>query len=86
MASYRIEWRRSTKRDLKGIPAKQVLKIVRSVENLAANPRPEGCTKLTGSKFAHRIRVGDYRVIYEIFDDQIIIEVVRVGHRKDVYR
>lgn len=86
MGSYRIEWRRSTKRDLRKIPQDQVSKIVQAVEHLGTNPRPHGCSKLSGSECAYRIRVGDYRIIYEIYDGRLIVEVVKVGHRRDIYR
>jgi mRNA interferase RelE/StbE len=86
MASYQIEWRKSTKRDLKSIPSQQVERIVSTVTALANDPRPSGCTKLSGSDCAYRIRIGDYRVIYEIFDNKLLIEIVRAAHRKDIYR
>jgi mRNA interferase RelE/StbE len=86
MASYQIEWRKSTKRDLKAIPLHQVERIVSAVIALANDPRPSGCTKLSGSDFAYRIRIGDYRVIYEIFDNKLLIEIVKAAHRKDIYR
>jgi mRNA interferase RelE/StbE len=86
MASFRIEWRKSTKKDLRRIAATEVQKIVDAVESLADDPRPHGCTKMLGSDCAYRIRVGDYRVIYEIYEMRIVIEVVRVRHRRDVYR
>lgn len=86
MASYQIEWRKSTKRDLKAIPLQQVERIVSAVTALANNPRPSGCTKLSGSDCAYRIRIGDYRVIYEIFDNKLLIEIVKAAHRKNVYR
>ncbi len=86
MACYKIEWRPSTKKDLKRISKPEVLRIIKAVEGLSNEPRPRGSTKLTGSDFTYRIRIGDYRVIYEIHDEIILIEVVKVGHRKDVYR
>ncbi len=86
MASYQIEWRKSTKRDLKSIPVQQVERIITAVESLSADPRPSGCTKLSGSECAYRIRIGDYRVIYEIFDNKLFIEIVKAAHRKDIYR
>lgn len=85
MASYKLEWRRSTKKDLKRISRGEILKIVAAVETLSDEPRPAGSTKLSGSEFTYRIRIGNYRVIYEIHDEIILIEVVKVGHRKDVY-
>ncbi len=86
MASYEIEWRRSTKGDLKSIPHEQVARIIQKIGELTQEPRPSGCAKLTGSDCAYRIRVGDYRVIYEIYDARVIIEVIKVAHRKDIYR
>ena len=86
MGSYLIEWRKSTKKDLRRIAARDVRSIVSAVSELASNPRPHGCTKMQGSDCAYRVRVGNYRVIYEIYDDRIAIEVIRVSHRSDVYR
>jgi len=86
MASYRIEWRRSTRKDLRRIAPAEVLKIVEQVEALVGDPFPTGCVKLSGSDHVFRIRVGDYRILYEVFEGLLLIEVIRVGHRKDVYR
>ncbi len=86
MGSFLIEWRKSTKKDLRRIAATEVNKIVAAVTDLANDPRPHGCTKMQGSDLAYRIRIGDYRVIYEIFEDRLVIEVVRVSHRREVYR
>lgn len=85
MASYRIKWRPSTKKDLKRISKSEALKIIEAVEALSVNPRPSGVKKLFGSEFTYRIRKGNYRIIYEIHDETIVIEVVKVGHRKDIY-
>lgn len=85
MASYRIEWRRSTKKDFKGISRNEISKIIRAVEALSDEPRPTGAKKLSGSEFTYRIRIGNYRFIYEIHYGKILIKVVKVGHRKDVY-
>lgn len=86
MESFKIKWRKSTKKDLRRIAASEVLKITQAVQLLAQDARPLGSTKMKGSDCAYRIRIGDYRVIYEIYDDQIIIEGVRISHRRDVYR
>ena len=86
MASYRIEWRKSTKKDLRRIAPEAVKRIISAVEDLAENPYPPGCQKLAGSDCAHRIRIGDYRVLYEIYEGLLAVEVVKVGHRRDVYR
>jgi mRNA interferase RelE/StbE len=86
MASYRIEWRKSTKKDLRRIAPVEVAKIIRAVESLGTDPFPTGHKKLSGSQKAYRIRVGDYRIIYEVHGSVLLIEVVRVGHRRDVYQ
>ena len=86
MAFFRIEWRKSTKKDLRRIASGDVLRIIAAVESLSQDPFPSGHTKLSGSERAYRIRVGDYRIIYEVFAGVLLIEVVRVGHRRDVYK
>jgi len=86
MASYQVNWRRSTKKDLRRISPLEVAKIVETVQTLSVEPRPLGCKKMVGSECAYRLRVGDYRIIYEVYDDTIIIEVIKIGHRRDVYR
>ena len=86
MASYTITWRKSTKKDLRRIPEADVREIVLAVEDLAGNPFPIGFTKLIGTQNVYRIRVGNYRVIYGIYGAELVVEVIRVGHRKDVYR
>jgi mRNA interferase RelE/StbE len=86
MASFRIEWRRSTKKDLRKLPSREVARVVGTVEMLADEPFPIGVEKLKGSEYAYRIRVGDYRVVYEVFADLKLIEIERVRNRKDVYR
>ena len=86
MASFSLQWRSSTKKDLRKLPAREVQRVVAEVEMLAANPFPHGSEKLAGTEHTHRIRVGDYRVVYEVFAESKIVEVQRVRHRKDVYR
>jgi len=86
MASYRIEWRNSTKRDLRRIAPSDVTRIIEAVAALAADPFPHGCVKLSGSERSYRIRVGDHRFLYEVYAGRLVIEVIRVGHRRDVYR
>ena len=86
MASFEIQWRSSTRKDLKSIPSADVARIVGAVEKLADEPFPHGSQKLAGADHTYRIRVGDYRVIYEVLVDAKVIEVERVWHRKDSYR
>ena len=86
MASYRLEWRRSTRKDLRHIAPADVARIIKAVEALANDPFSPGCAKLSGSERSYRIRVGDYRVVYEVLGERLVIEVIKVGHRRDVYR
>lgn len=86
MDTYRIEWRPSALRELKRLDRQAVPRIVSSIEGLSLIPTPHGCRKLAGSEHTYRIRVGDYRVIYDIFANHLVIEIVRVRHRKDAYR
>ncbi len=84
--AFRIEWKKSTKKDLRRLPPSAVDRIIKAVEALAENPFPQGVEKLTGSEHAYRIRLGDYRVVYEVVAESKLVEVQRVRHRKDVYR
>jgi mRNA interferase RelE/StbE len=86
MASFSLHWRSSTKKDLRKLPQQEVVRIVAAAEELADDPFPRGSEKLTGAEHTYRIRVGDYRLIYEVFVAWKVIEVQRVRHRKDVYR
>ncbi len=85
MDSYRIEWKRSTIKELRSLPTHIVLRIVAAVTQLSANPFPLGIRKLSGAHHTYRIREGDYRVIYTVTSSALLIEVIRVAHRKDVY-
>ncbi len=86
MASFSIQWRASTRKDLRRLPAGEVQRIMKDVEALGENPIPHGSEKLAGTQHTHRIRIGDYRVIYEVLASGRIVEIQRVRHRKDVYR
>ena len=86
MASFNLQWRASTKKDLRGIPREDVSRIVAAAAELADEPLPHGSQKLAGSEHTYRIRVGDYRIVYELLRDAKIVEIQRVRHRKDVYR
>ena len=86
MASFDLQWRSSTKKDLRGIPRDDVSRIVAVAAKLADEPLPHGSEKLSGSERTYRIRVGDYRIVYELLRDAKVVEIQRVRHRKDVYR
>lgn len=85
MARYELRVRPSVAKDLKSIPTQSVLRILERIEALREEPRPIGCEKLSGLE-RYRIRQGRYRILYSIFDEQVVVEIVKVGHRKDVYR
>ena len=86
MASYQIEWRGSALKELRKLPKQMIPRIVSAVALLSEVPHPEGVRKLTGSEHTDRIRVGDYRVIYDVIKERLIIEVIRVRHRADAYQ
>ncbi len=83
---YRVLLERTAEKDLSRLSAEIHDRIIAAIRPLAQNPRPAGCHKLAGSKNDWRIRVGDYRVIYEIADAIRIVRVNRVRHRREVYR
>ena len=86
MEPFSIQWRNSTKKDIRSLPRQEVARVIEAVTELANDPLPHGSRKLSGSERTYRIRVGDYRVIYEVFGDSHVVEVQRIRHRKDVYR
>lgn len=83
--TYRIGYRASAKRQLSRLASAVQGRVVAAVDALAENPRPNGCRKLQGRP-GYRIRVGDYRVIYDIHDRIITVEIIEIGHRGDIYR
>lgn len=85
MDSYKIEWKRSAVKELRSLPKDIAARIVQAVEQLSTNPYPAGVKKLVGSEHTYRLREGSYRIIYSIGASSLVIEVIRVGHRKDVY-
>ncbi len=85
MARYKLLFRKSVAKDLRALPKRDVSRILKCFSRLAEDPRPAGCEKLTGQE-RYRIRQGRYRIIYSIRDGELVIIVVKVGHRKDVYK
>ena len=85
MAAYKIFFKKSVEKDFKVIPKKDLVKILERIEALAEDPRPPGCEKLSGQQ-KYRLRQGRYRILYSVQDDELTIWVVKVGHRKDIYR
>lgn len=85
MASYELSFRRSVARDLRPLPRRDVKRILQCIQRLAHEPRPPGCEKLSAQE-RYRIRQGVYRIVYEIDDRRLTVLIVKVGHRRDVYR
>ena len=83
---YRVFLERAAEKDLTRLSSEVHGRVITAIRGLASNPRPSGCRKLSGSKHDWRIRVGDYRVVYEITDEIRIVRVNRVRHRREVYR
>jgi mRNA interferase RelE/StbE len=85
MAAYKIFFKKSVEKDFKNIPKKDLAKILERIEALTKDPRPPECEKLTGQQ-RYRLRKGRYRILYSIQDDELTVWVVKIGHRKDIYR
>ncbi|MDQ3907072.1 MAG: type II toxin-antitoxin system RelE/ParE family toxin [Acidobacteriota bacterium] len=86
MNRFTIEWKRSAVKELRQLPKEIVARILEAVEGLRADPFPAGSRKLSGAEHTYRIREGSYRVIYSVVASRLVVEVIRIGHRKDVYR
>ena len=85
MAVYKILFKKSVQKDFNSIPKKDLNKILDRIELLGEDPRPSGCEKLTGQQ-RYRLRQGRYRILYSIQDNELTVWIVKVGHRKDIYR
>lgn len=85
MAAYSLFFKESVQKDLDGIPKKDLRKILSRIKSLSGDPRPQGCEKLTGQN-RYRVRQGRYRIVYSVQDEERTVIVVKVGHRKDIYR
>ena len=85
MGRYRVVLRKSVAQDLRPIPNRKLREILAAIESLSEDPRPVGFEKLSGQDRC-RVRQRNYRIVYEINDDELVVVVVKVGHRKDVYR
>jgi len=85
MARYELRFKPSVARDLRGIPPADVRRILTRMEGLRDDPRPPGCEKLSAQE-RYRLRQGNYRILYSVADAERVVEVIKVGHRRDVYR
>ena len=80
-----LRFKPSVVKDLRGIPKTEVRRLLKRIEVLRDDPRPAGCEKLTGREL-YRIRQGVYRIVYSVDDAAVVIEVIKAGHRREVYR
>ena len=85
MAQYKLQFKAAVQKDLRKIPKKDVLRILDKIEALSDNPIPPQAEKLSGDE-KYRIRQGNYRILYQIEDNILLVTVVKVGHRRDVYQ
>jgi len=85
MANYSLAFKKSVAKDLRKIPNNHVARILECINSLCENPRGDGCIKLSNQE-RYRVRQGNYRIIYEIQDLQLIILIIKVAHRSEVYR
>ena len=87
MARYRIVIKPSANKEIGAVGQKKDRqRIVLRIQSLRENPRPFGCEKLSGNLDRYRVREGNYRILYSIDDEKLLVDVVKIGHRKDVYR
>lgn len=83
---YKIEFAKKAAKKFKALPRQEQQRLKIKIDNLEIDPRPPGVVKLSGEENLYRIRVGNYRVIYSIQDARLLILIVKIGHRKDVYQ
>ena len=86
MPDYTITFAQSARKELERLSASVVNRIFPKIEAPAQNPRPPSCRKLRGFENLWRIRIGDYRVIYQVFDEELVVDIVTVRHRSQAYR
>ena len=83
---YVIKFRPAVEKDIRHLPQKELIRIKRKIESLAENLPDRSTTKMKGNNNFHKVRVGDYRIVYEIHDDVLVMLVVKIGNRKDIYK
>lgn len=84
--SHQVKIESAARRQMRNLPKAILPRIDAAIRQLATEPRPQGCRQLTGHADTYRIRVGDYRILYRIVDEILVVLVVRVGHRREIYR
>lgn len=82
---YTIEISAKAQKDIRSLPKNMVNRVITKIRSLEEDPTPSGCRKIVGTENTWRVRVGNYRIIYDIFEEILFVEVVKVTHRKDAY-
>jgi len=82
---YKVYLTSSAEKTLRNLPKKDIRRIIAKLESLSIDPYPDGCRKLSGEEDTYRVRAGIYRIIYELNSGELIVIVLKIGHRKDVY-
>ncbi len=83
--TYRVEFTSAAARQVRKLPRPVRDRVLDAIEDLGDDPRPHGVKKLSGERTAWRIRIGEYRVIYDVFDSELLVTVVRAAHRREAY-
>lgn len=86
MSRYTVDIARRAVKSLARLPRAEQQRVRAAIDLLADEPRPPGCIALIGEQSVYRVRVGDYRIVYEVVDARLVVQVIRIGHRRDVYR
>ena len=86
MSRYSVEIARRAIKSIAGLPREEQQRVRAAIDLLADEPRPPTCVALAAEESVYRVRIGDYRILYEVIDSRLVIQVIRVGHRRDVYR
>jgi mRNA interferase RelE/StbE len=84
--SYKLIWKSSAERELRQLPKEIIIKLLTLAESLVQNPFPSGVKKMHGAQNTYRVRSGNYRLIYEVQGSVLLIQIIRVGHRQEVYK
>lgn len=84
--TYRVEFTSAAAKQVRKLTRPVQLRVLDAIQSLSETPRPQGARKLVGEETAWRVRIGDHRVIYDIYDEELVITIVRAAHRREVYR
>ena len=82
---YTVEISKKAYKDIRSLPKNMVQRVITKIRSLEDNPTPQGCKKIVGTENTWRVRVGNYRIIYDIYEEVLFVEVVKIAHRKDAY-